>query len=197
MRGVTARAAHRRRGPRGQSLTELALVAPVLLALLAGTSQVGLIYYDQVTLDTAVREGARVAADNPASTALFSNGAPVASPTLTCTTASSNLACKAIYASTQKGIFGGLIDTSKLQNVTITAGSASAAGYTSASPGTCFGGATASANDGTMTVHAEYRAPVFVPLIGSLFADSSAVSYRTLKANVTIRVSPCTVNTGN
>ena len=195
MRGVTARAVHRRRRPRGQSLTELALVAPVLLALLAGTGQVGLIYYDQVTLDTAVREGARVAADNPASTSLFSNGAPVASPTLTCTTASMNVACKAIYDSTQKGIFGGLIDTSNLRNVTITAGSASAAGYTGASPGTCSGGATT--NDGTFTVHAEYQAPVFVPLVGGLFADSSAVSYRTLKANVTIRVSPCTVNAGN
>ena len=61
--------------------------------------------------------------------------------------------------------------------------------------GTIAGSATA--NDGTMTVHAEYRAPVFVPVVGRLFADSSSVSYRTVKANVTIRVSPCTVNVGN
>jgi len=197
MRGVMAARVGRARRPRGQSLTELALVAPVILSLLGGTAQVGLIYYDQVTLDTAVREGARVAADNPANTALFSSGVPVASPTLTCTTASVVLACKAIYDSTQKGIFGGLIDTSNLRNVTITAGSASAAGYSGASPGTCFGAGSATANDGTMTVHAEYRAPVFVPVVGRLFADSSSVSYRTVKANVTIRVSPCTVNVGN
>ena len=115
MRGVMAARAGRTRWLRGQSLTELALVAPVLLALLGGTAQVGLISYDQVTLDTAVREGARVAADNPAGTGEFSNGVPAASPTLTCTTASTVLACKAIYDSTQKGIFGGLIDTSKLK----------------------------------------------------------------------------------
>ena len=195
MRGVTARRVGRLQRSRGQSLMELALVAPILLALLGGTGQVGLIYYDQVTLDTAVREGARVAADNPSNTGKFSNGAPVASPTLTCLTSSAQRACRAIFNSTQKGVLGGLIDTSKLQNVTITAGSAT--GYSGSSPGTCFGGGSTTANDGTFTVHAEYQAPVFVPVVGRLFADSSSVSYRTVKTNVTIRVSPCTVNVGN
>lgn len=57
----------RRLQPRtlGQALVETALVAPFLVLLLLGGAQVGSIAYDQVSLDTAAREGARAGAASP------------------------------------------------------------------------------------------------------------------------------------
>ena len=61
------RRAIRRLRPRtlGQALVETALVAPFLVMLLLGGAQVGSIAYDQVSLDTAAREGARAGAAAP------------------------------------------------------------------------------------------------------------------------------------
>lgn len=83
----------RRLRPRtlGQALVETALVAPFLVMLLLGGAQVGSIAYDQVSLDTAAREGARAGAASPTgavfSTALnarwYSAGNP-ATYTYTC-----------------------------------------------------------------------------------------------------------------
>ena len=50
------------RGERGQAMVELALVLPVLLLLLLGIAQFGLIFSSQLTLQNAVREGARIGA---------------------------------------------------------------------------------------------------------------------------------------
>ena len=50
---------HRRE--KGQSMVELALILPVLLALLCGIVDFGWIYYNQITLNNAAREGARYA----------------------------------------------------------------------------------------------------------------------------------------
>ena len=49
----------------GQALVETALAAPFLVMLLLGGAQVGSIAYDQVSLDTAAREGARAGAAAP------------------------------------------------------------------------------------------------------------------------------------
>lgn len=46
---------------KGQALVELALVLPLLLALLCGIIDFGWIYYNQITLTNAAREGARYA----------------------------------------------------------------------------------------------------------------------------------------
>lgn len=46
---------------RGQAMVEFALVLPVLLALLCGIIDFGWIYYNQITLNNAAREGARYA----------------------------------------------------------------------------------------------------------------------------------------
>jgi Flp pilus assembly protein TadG len=54
----------RRRHTRGQSLVEMALLAPVLLILLLGTLQVAYLGYGAVTLDTAAREAGRIASVN-------------------------------------------------------------------------------------------------------------------------------------
>jgi TadE-like protein len=58
----------RRVGASAQALVELALVSPLLVLLLLGGSQVGVIAYSQISIDTAAREGARagVAAPNAA-----------------------------------------------------------------------------------------------------------------------------------
>ena len=45
----------------GQSLVEFALVLPILLALLCGIIDFGWLYYNQITLNNAAREGARYA----------------------------------------------------------------------------------------------------------------------------------------
>jgi Flp pilus assembly protein TadG len=50
---------------RGQSLVELALVAPILVAMLLGAAQVGSIAFGLVSIDTAAREGARAGAIAP------------------------------------------------------------------------------------------------------------------------------------
>lgn len=62
-----ARRTIRRLRPRtlGQALVETALAAPFLVMLLLGGAQVGSIAYDQVSLDTAAREGARAGAAAP------------------------------------------------------------------------------------------------------------------------------------
>ena len=45
----------------GQSIVEFALVLPILLALLCGIIDFGWLYYNQITLNNAAREGARYA----------------------------------------------------------------------------------------------------------------------------------------
>jgi Flp pilus assembly protein TadG len=50
------------REERGQSMTELALVLPVLMLILFGIIQLGIVFNNYVALTDAVRAGARVAA---------------------------------------------------------------------------------------------------------------------------------------
>ncbi len=49
------------RSERGQAMVEFALVLPFLLALLCGIIDFGWLYYNQITLNNAAREGARYA----------------------------------------------------------------------------------------------------------------------------------------
>jgi Flp pilus assembly protein TadG len=64
VRTVT-RLRRRHHGQLGQALSELALIAPALVVLLGGGGEMGAIIYGQVTIDTATREAARAAAENP------------------------------------------------------------------------------------------------------------------------------------
>lgn len=50
-----------RRREGGQALVEFALVLPILLLLLCGIIDCGWLYYNQITLNNAAREGARYA----------------------------------------------------------------------------------------------------------------------------------------
>lgn len=56
------RARARRRGSRGQSLVEFALVFPIFILLLAGMIDFGLGLFQYMTLINATRDGARLAA---------------------------------------------------------------------------------------------------------------------------------------
>ena len=69
-RWAARRTRHR---PLGQSLVELALVLPVLLLLFAGALDLGRIFYSQITIENAAKEGALEASRNPTS---FSNTEP-------------------------------------------------------------------------------------------------------------------------
>jgi PKD repeat protein len=66
--------ARRRRRPhsRGQSLVELALILPVLMLLIASALDLGRMFYSQVTITNAAREGAYEAAYKP--TSFIANG---------------------------------------------------------------------------------------------------------------------------
>lgn len=57
---------HRHR-PRGQSLVELALILPVMMLLVAATLDLGRVFYSQITISGAAREGAMQAARTPTS----------------------------------------------------------------------------------------------------------------------------------
>ena len=61
----------RRRHSLGQAMTELALAAPFLVVLLVGSAQVGSLAYGNITVDTAAREGGRVAAEKPVNATSF------------------------------------------------------------------------------------------------------------------------------
>ncbi len=49
----------------GQSITELAVILPLLLLILAGVLDLGRAYFAYVTIVNAAREGARYGAENP------------------------------------------------------------------------------------------------------------------------------------
>lgn len=83
-RGAPARVAGEPRS-RGQALVELALVTPILLVLLLGAIDLGRLFYAQITVTNAAREGAMVAAVTPGS---FSAGAA-------CNTSTNAVTCAA------------------------------------------------------------------------------------------------------
>jgi Flp pilus assembly protein TadG len=62
-----------RASSRGQSLVELALILPVLLLLFASALDLGRLYYSQITINNAAKEGALEASRNPTS---FDAGQP-------------------------------------------------------------------------------------------------------------------------
>ena len=55
---------NRNQRERGQSLVEMALALPLLILVMAGTLEIGMYFNDYLTLNDAVREGARYSADN-------------------------------------------------------------------------------------------------------------------------------------
>ena len=54
-----------RRSRRGQAIAELAIIAPILLILLAAAVDLGRLFYSQITMANAAREGALAASQDP------------------------------------------------------------------------------------------------------------------------------------
>jgi Flp pilus assembly protein TadG len=172
----------RERLGRGQALVEMAIAAPLLLLLVVGVAQVGVIVYDQVTIDTAAREGARVGSEQPNSSQAYSSGTATSPPYATCPASgsSTNPVCNAVWNAS------GLL-TGHSMSVTI------APQQPGANPATCSSSPTAVA-DGYVQVTVSYQAPVFVPLLGQLFQTGPGV--RQVTSVVTARVEPCTLTQG-
>ena len=164
----------------GTSLAELALISPVLVVLLVGMAQLGTIIYGLVTVDTAVREGARVASEQPNGSQAYTSGAPNGSP-WTCVAGSTlNPACNAARAS------AGMLDGNAFA-ITVQAAGPST---TPSSP--CPAG---SVPDGYVSVSVAYDVPVFVPFLDQLLS-SPGKRVRTISSTVVDRVEPCTITVG-
>jgi Flp pilus assembly protein TadG len=172
---------------RGQAVTEFALIAIVLVMLLIGAAQLATIYYALVSVDTAAREGARVASEQPGNTTLFSSPNSPGSPgSHTCTTgAGQPNACKAVFNSTRKSL-GGIINANNM-DATLTGST-----YPSVTATTCPQTGTGT-SDGLVTVAVSYDAPIFLPIIGPMLS-TNGTNHHTVKASVQIRVEPC-INT--
>jgi hypothetical protein len=176
------------RGQRGQALSEFAIAGTILITLLVGLAQMGVIYYALLSVQSGSREGARVASENPGDTGLFSGANSPTSPgSHTCTgTGDPIKACKAVFNSTHGGAAGGLITPA---NMTVTLTGSTFPGSTGAK---CPG--NTGTTDGQVKVVVSYNAPIFVPLLGSALSTAGNGSYRTVTSTVQTRVEPC-INT--
>ena len=79
---------HDRQRQRGQSIVETALVLPIIVLLLTGAVDFGRVFYHNMVLASAVREGARIASDRTASTTAITSAVTAAAPSgvITCCT---------------------------------------------------------------------------------------------------------------
>ena len=186
MRAVSRR--DQRRGERGQSLAELSLIAPVLVVILVGIAQLGAIIYGMVTVDTAVREGGRVATEQPNYSGAYTNGNSN-NTGATCPTGSgatsTNPVCKAVWAS------AGMLD-GRSMTITTSAPSGTPVGNITRASCNAYAGSVA---DGYVQVTVSYNVPVFGPFLDQLLATSGQ-SYRTISATVINRVEPCAITAG-
>jgi Flp pilus assembly protein TadG len=206
MRAV--RTTHRRRTEQGQSLVEFGLTGILLLVLVVGIGQLGFMLYAFVTVDTAARDGARVAAEHPNQSEAF-QGSPAATQVQCSGTASTggaaaspnNPACVAVAKSS--GLFSGHTTT---WGCPAFSGSGCTTIQSNYWPPQCSGGSCdttlASAcslgwvPDGYVEVTVLYRVPIVIPLLTQMLSDPGT-NYRTVSATVTERVDPCTMTAGS
>jgi Flp pilus assembly protein TadG len=177
--GSPARRGARR--SRGQSLTELALLAPLLLLLLLGAGQLGALVYTGVSLDTAAHDGARLASEQPNGSGAYTGGIHNAG-TVTCPPTTGNPVCTAV--SNGSGLLSG-VQTS-IQAISCPAGD-----WTSCAASDCASGWVAG---GYVQVTVTEQTPIFVPIVGAIFSSGSGI--RTMTSTVTMRVEPCTMTQG-
>ena len=87
MRILTSLRRHRRRPrSRGQSIVELALILPVLMLLVGSALDLGRMFYSQITITNAAREGAYEAAYSPTSF----------TPNASCNAADNRIMCRVL-----------------------------------------------------------------------------------------------------
>lgn len=72
-RGAASSRPSRHHHPRGQALVELALILPVMLVLFGSALDLGRLYYSQITINNAAKEGALEAARDTENLAEFDN----------------------------------------------------------------------------------------------------------------------------
>ena len=179
MRAVNRPQRPRRCGAIGQSLVELALVAPVLLVLIVGGAQIGALVYGGISVATAAEEGARVASEQPINSAAYIvSGSSTAVGTGATCPAAGNPVCAAV--SQAKGLLTSV-------STTVAPGTA---------PGSGTGCPAQSVGDGYITVTVSANVPIFIPLLNNLLANTPGGSYRTMSDTVTVRVEPCTLTIG-
>jgi Flp pilus assembly protein TadG len=180
MRAVNRPRRLRRGGSAAQSIVELALVGPILLILIVGGAQIGALVYAGISVATAAQEGARVASQQPITSAAYtvSGGSVVAGPGATCP-AAGNPVCTAV--SQAKGLLTSV-------STTIRPGTSPGSG-TSCPPG--------SVGDGYITVTIAANVPIFVPFLNNMLANAPGGTVRTMSDTVTVRVEPCTMTNGS
>ena len=172
-----------RNNKRGQSLTEWAVIAPVIIVLFLGAAQLGYILYTKIQLETTAREASRAAALAPVASGAYTAAGNISNascppPSVT------NPACTAANNS------AGLISTSALTTKVTGNGAAQALCPTPTPPAPPPPPEPA---DGATTVEVDTSVPIFVPLIGNVFGTSS----KQLTSSVTTRVEPCFFTTGS
>jgi Flp pilus assembly protein TadG len=187
----------KRQSSAGQSLVEFAILSIALFMLLLGAAQVGSIVYAHIGVQTAAREAARAATQQPfkslgasysGATVTCSGGAtPTCVPVSGCTPA-----CAAAYSSTS--FAGGGLQSS---NFTVTYSACpNGAACGSALPVCGVPAGSQSYSDGWVTATVSYKSSVFIPLLGNLLSDPGDPSHRTVQSSVTMRIEPCTFTRG-
>lgn len=178
-----------RRRSRGQAMVELAVAAPLLLVLLLGIAQIGVILYDQVTVDTAAREGARIGSEQPNNSQAYANGTPAIPPYPTCPSSgtSTNPVCNAVWNAS--GLLNG-----HAMSISVAPQPAGPNALTTLLP-TCASKWPNAVPDGYVQVTVGYDSPIFLPLLGQLFQTGGGVRHVTAVVNA--RVEPCTLTQGH
>jgi Flp pilus assembly protein TadG len=169
------------RARRGQALVELLLLLPVLLLCLTGAAQLGAILFTGVSVDAASRDGAIAASESPIGSGAYTEddtGHFAGGTGVTCSSSAPNPANPVCVAWARS--------QSSLSSLSMTL----SPGGSSGSAGACSSGTIP---DGNVTVQASATTPIFIPLIGNLFADSPGGGVRTMSDSVTMRVEPCSM----
>lgn len=150
--------AHRDGGPTlGQALVELALVAPILCLLMLGAIDLGRVWYSQITIENAAREGAMEGMFQPTS---FLSGQP-------CTSGNQDtnrIMCRVLNETRDSQVTVEPADVSK---------SCSAA---------CAPGTTASPNRITVRVEGEFS--LLTPLMSFFFGGQTITLAAEAEANI-------------
>ena len=150
--------AHRDGGPTlGQALVELALIAPILCLLMLGAIDLGRVWYSQITIENAAREGAMEGMFQPTS---FLSGQP-------CTSGNQDtnrIMCRVLNETRDSQVTVDPADVSK---------SCSAA---------CAPGTTASPNRITVRVEGEFS--LLTPLMSFFFGGQTITLAAEAEANI-------------
>lgn len=174
---------------RGQALAEFAILAPVLILVLLGVAQIGMLYYGQLAVQNAARDAGRAASLAPTTSGAWGSGGE---ETTTCPSSQtgSNPACIAAWNA------GGGFSAS---NFTITISGANAAGMYvgGTSVPLCSGSSSIpdpSQGQAFVAVTSQLKVSIFIPFIGQIFVNSGTSS-RVLTYRMIARVAPCIITT--